>query len=128
MGIDDREIDSIKIDSFINAILDFTALVEISQLKKPITPREVYLCKRKLIRAVVCYRVAHKIFYLKRIESEIRVDKAEQISKNAALETGIEIHPSTYIGERFIINYGPYSEESIDTKICENMNIGDDFY
>ena len=66
------------------------------------------------VHAILCYRVAHKLYLSKHYFS------ARAISQMARHLTGIEIHPAATIGRRFFIDHGT------GVVIGETTVIGDD--
>jgi serine O-acetyltransferase len=80
-------------------------------------------------QAVLAYRVAHQLVRLarqraaadRREELALRT-AARQLSERAKVNTGVEIHPSASIGQRFVVDHG------FGTVIGEQAEIGDDCY
>ena len=79
---------------------------------------EAYAC----FQAVLTYRVSHSVLTSAEGDPQRRWVLARQISENAKVRTGVEIHPAATIGPRFIIDHG------IGTVIGADVSIGADCY
>lgn len=66
--------------------------------------------------SVLCYRIAHSV------NKSGNFEIARKISEDCKSKTGIEIHPSAKIGEKFVIDHG------IGTVIGETTVIGNNCY
>ncbi|AUQ27280.1 serine O-acetyltransferase [Dickeya zeae] len=66
--------------------------------------------------AVLVYRISHVLHELGDVYN------AKILSEHAHIVTGIEIHPASRIGRRFVIDHG------VGTVIGETVTIGDDCY
>jgi serine O-acetyltransferase len=93
-----------------------------ASLKSPYYVLHSYLS----FKAVLHYRVANALHKLSQGANEITYEYlqivARTISEKAKAETGIEIHPASKIGHRFIIDHG------YGTVIGETSEIGNDCY
>lgn len=79
----------------------------------------------RCFRAVLSYRLAHAILSGPLVpgadDGRLRV-LARDITEQAKVETGVEIHPAAVIGRRFVVDHG------MGTVIGETASLGDDCY
>ncbi len=87
-----------------------------------------YILKTNLcFKAVLAYRLAHAFYQLSIINRDVQAQKflqclAREISENAKVETGVEIHPAAQIAAPLVIDHG------LGTVIGETAIIGSHCY
>lgn len=83
---------------------------------------EYVLASYACFRAVLAYRVAHAVLTADDGDPRRLLIVARQISEDAKVRTGVEIHPAATIGPRFVVDHG------FGTVVGEDVVIGADCY
>lgn len=71
-------------------------------------------------KAVLFHRLAHRVWQQDGLENRQLI--AQRLANAGKLQSGVEIHPATRIGRRFVLDHG------FGTVIGETCEIGDDCY
>lgn len=71
-------------------------------------------------KAVLFHRLAHRVWQQDDLQERLHI--AHRLANAGKLQSGVEIHPATRIGRRFVLDHG------FGTVIGETCEIGDDCY